>query len=683
MSLTPQEIQNYRSQFNITPPATPAPTVNGVRGNDRMNMFFGGDKTPQETAAPVEPNPAEPSLSKNIQDTGNEFTSTVGGFVDSTKNRMSQIAQDTTDIATGKADGISPATKAVRTAGNVVGIAGDAIGTGIKAITDAIAPQSVKDGAKAALADIAQMTNAHEIADKYNQLKTDHPQAAELLDGSIDIGKFLLNFVGLPKGIKALDAGVGPTIDNAAKEGSNIVSDVKQGVSSMMPEAKPVISKVFPKEKIDNIVGKIIQGKPEDIAAGKRALTEINPEGIKTQSDLYNALDNRVKSLSKSLDTELSNSPVHSKPLLLEQWDKSIKVGEKMVSHNYVDDALSQLKDYYSKTNDVINTTKINNIIEKANSEGLTIKDVNDIAKEHGNTLNAFNANGELASGLTKKAAENTRIGLKESAREAYGNESYKAVDSAISDTIKTRDLVKEQVDAVNKLQQKIKERTFGEKVGHLAGQVINLVGLNSPKGLIEYFLGRGTGLKTLNALDIQNMLQTNIKMLQNMVGKDVTENTLVNRMESFLKDNQSRSTQSFPEGKNEATKIINQENIPSIKKNANNSIESNSTTFQPKSKTVQAIMGFAKDPKLGLSVEDITKKIPSELRAEAKDTYSIVKKLTSADFTNKAKVGTKINIGAYGDIDSFMTKFEEDPASITKEDIRNAQEAHRIVKKR
>ncbi len=482
-----------------------------------------------------------------------------------------------------------------------------------RAVSPVLQPILEKVGDK-----INEIPGATDALNKANDLIDQYPESAKAIGDLFTTFMNATMLVGAPK--------VAPIV---SKEVSAVASDVSTLAGKAKEAVAPVVESITSKVKgeiptprtVDEIVGQIIQGAPEDIASGKKALTEIDPTNIKTQEDLYRALDKRVEDLDASKQSALSASPVHNNPLKLGDWEQTIKVGKDTVRHNYVEDGLNQLKDYYTKTNDVANATRIKNLMQKAETDGLTINEVDTIAKEHGQKLNAFNASGELASGLTKQSAENTRSGIKATAREVFGDKTYAAIDSAISDTIKTRDLIKDQVDAVNKLEQKIKERTVGEKVGRLLGEAINLFGMNSPKGLVEYFLGRGSGLKTLNALDLQQMLSKNLKALKELTEKKLTEKQMEKKLQSIIDDNQSLANQAPTEGINTPSTITKspsaQQNTPNKNianaadsmnpiKPSMNDIETNSTTFTPESKTFQAVMDYLKDPKLGLSTKAV-----------------------------------------------------------------------------
>jgi len=300
----------------------------------------------------------------------------------------------------------------------------------------------------------------------------------------------------------------------------------------------PAIRKAEQSTKLDRLVGAISQGKtPKEIAQARQAYSQIDPEGIKTYQDLKDALDDKIAETSNGLDEVLVTNTTKK---TLADLTASVKVGDETVEYNYVNDALDQLEDFYVKTNDVAGQTRIAQRRATAEADGLTIKEVNDIAKEHGINLNAYNANGQLASGLSKQAAENTRKGLKATARQEFNDPVYSAADKEIASLIRARDLAGDMATAVTKLQNKIKDRTIGEKAGRLAYQIIDLLSLGSVRGFIQAAIPRGQGLKTLNALDLERQLEKSLKEFQKLVD-ETPEGLIVPRLQSFLTEKQAQ----------------------------------------------------------------------------------------------------------------------------------------------
>lgn len=287
--------------------------------------------------------------------------------------------------------------------------------------------------------------------------------------------------------------------------------------------------------KFNDLIGNITQGDAQEIPKAQRALTQIDTNGVKTYSDLVDRFDEKIGQVSAMQDNVLGTDKTVR---LLDNLALDTKVGNQNVSHNYVQDGLAQLKEFYSKTNDVQGESMIDGLIQKSQTEGLTLKDVNDIARLHGSELNAYNANGQLASGLTKQAAENTRVGIKETARNLFDNKVYQASDGVLSDLIKTRKLIQEVSDKVTELQNKIQTRSLGAKVGILLGKIINFAGLGTPKGIVEALIPRGQGFKVMNALDMQKSLEANLKLFEKLNSNiNGSKSDVISAMEDFIKE--------------------------------------------------------------------------------------------------------------------------------------------------
>lgn len=311
-------------------------------------------------------------------------------------------------------------------------------------------------------------------------------------------------------------------------------------------------------EKVDKLAGRIIQGSQKDIEKAKKALSNIDVKEIKTYDELKTTLDDKVSNISTKLDDVLSKD---TKSIKLKDLQFAQKVGEQTIQHNYVEDALTQLDDLYTKTNDVTAKSEIAQLMNKAKTQGLSIKEVNNLAREHGQKLNAFNANGQAASGLTKQAAENTRIGLKSTARGLFKNPVFQATDEELTNLIRTRDLVTKVSEKVNDLQQRVVDRGWGEKVGRVVAQVVDKITGGGVSGFLRsYLVPRGGGLKTLNALDLERGLQKNLKQLQELTQKDLPEETILQKLEAIL--NQSAIKNPISQSENITVKNIPQNPI-------------------------------------------------------------------------------------------------------------------------
>lgn len=218
-------------------------------------------------------------------------------------------------------------------------------------------------------------------------------------------------------------------------------------------------------------------------------------------------------------------------------------VNGQKVSHNYVQDSIDQLKELYTKTNDPIGLEQIHQIEAKAGTEGLTIQELNRLAKEYGSEIGtkAFSKAGEPLTSVNAQSLENTRTGIKETAKELFDDPIYNEADKKISDLIRTKELVANVSEKVNQLQQKIKTRGLGERVGRMVFKIVNGISGGSVKGFGESFITRGEGLKTLNALDLERQLQSNLDTVQSILSDPkMSEATVTSRLQSILDGNAS-----------------------------------------------------------------------------------------------------------------------------------------------
>ena len=450
-------------------------------------------------------------------------------------NFLERRTQESEDITARSMSGEqTPFSTASQRIGNVLGTVGDIGGsvaevTGLpwltRKIADFLEPVSEKIGevAGTGLRDFFGSDTAETVKSNLD-LAIRHPLVQEIIKANTT--------PEVKRDFKALwDSLMGVGTIVAGKQvvtgTPKVISEVKQVI-----ETRQIANLVRDTKALDTLTGTVTQGKTTDIMAAKRALSSVDTTGVKTYSDLANVLDEKITNISNKLDEGLATSKEVKK---LPDLTLKSTVGEETVSHNYVRDALSQLKEYYIKTNDVPKAQAVSQLEAKAITQGLTVKELNDLAKVHGQDLSGFNASGELASGLSKQAAENTRTGVKSTAREMFDNPTFKVADKELSNLIKTRDLVSQVEEKVFELQRKVKTRTLGEKVGRMAGQVLNLLGANTPKGFIEYFLSRGTGLKTLNALDLESALSKNLKLLQGALKEGATEADVMNNLQQII----------------------------------------------------------------------------------------------------------------------------------------------------
>lgn len=399
---------------------------------------------------------------------------------------------------TEKGAGLSGAiTGAVRTVGGAAGAVLSPITGGFKTVQDSLGK---------AFPNTANLVN-HLIqgaGDKISDIPAVQKFAMENPHAEQVIGD-LMNIIGLgvaPEAAEATAEGVGsaaskvgevaqPLIEKAGALGEKAVNAVSEGISPSLNPAEAT--------------RQVIQGETGDLPAAQRALSSLDTTGVKTYADLQAKIKAAIPDLSKQVDAEYAKdtSGGHS----IKSFEQTVGEGKAAVKVNYVKEAIQQLKDYYTKTGDAKGLSEMKALENKARINGLTYKDINDLARLHGSELNGFNANGELSSGLTKQAAENTRAGLKTTARAGLGNDAAKALDAKLSDLYDTKALIDKMVEKVNARSAKTPKQGVIAK----AGQVI----AKGPMKTIGEAMGAIPESGTLDPLKLEAKLQANLKALK------------------------------------------------------------------------------------------------------------------------------------------------------------------------
>jgi hypothetical protein len=355
--------------------------------------------------------------------------------------------------------------------------------------------------------------------------------------------------------IPGLGTAIGASIPITGKA-LNLASDVRAGNFKS-------------KGDVNKLIGEITQ-VPDEIQKTKlvKAFSNLDVKDVKNYKDLSTKANNKIKLLSESLDDVLdTNTNLFKGDSLTLTKD----IDGTPVKANFVDSALNQLENLYAKIEDPFNAQKIKQLRQKANTEGLTIKEINSLARNYGNEFNqkAFSRIGEPLTSVTAQGVENTRSGLKETARNLFGDDVFSKVDDELSSLINLRETSDKMQKKVETLKNRIKERSLGEKVGRLIFRATDLLSLGTFGGFTRAILPRGQGLKVMNALDLEATLNKNLQQLDNILkiqDKNKLESELrkiINQSQA-LPDNQRNTISAASTAKN--VDIPPQSNIPAKK---------------------------------------------------------------------------------------------------------------------
>jgi hypothetical protein len=236
---------------------------------------------------------------------------------------------------------------------------------------------------------------------------------------------------------------------------------------------------------------------------------------VKDYQTLVSRVDDNMQVLGDSMDEVLSKDTTKH---TLNKLDDVVTVGGKKVKTNYVAQALDDMDDLYSKTNDTANAERIKQLTQKAKTEGLTVKEINDIAKEYSTKFSekAFKVSGDPKMGVNAVKLENTRSGVKKTLRNLLPDDTAKKIDTAFHENYTTKKNLQKVDKAVNALEQKVIKRGAWEKVTGKIGKGVRSIPIlgKGLKGLVAGMIDSNVGNKSYNAMGLNDTLAKNLKVL-------------------------------------------------------------------------------------------------------------------------------------------------------------------------
>ena len=370
---------------------------------------------------------------------------------------------------------------------------------------------AIPESAKQSIKNTLSSPEITKIADKINQF-ADTPEGQQASKDFNNALGYLLMGIGGQKAPSDLGSGL-----SNAKAGFETAADT--GISAAKTELGAVKGAMEQKAitKIPSTVGKITQALPEELPTATRALSGIDTKGVKTYADLSSKLDSTIKSNQSTVDAKFSEAKGSYFP---EELTQKITSGKTTIKQNFVSDALSNLKELYGKTKDAVSQAKIMDLEAKYKAEGLTPSEINNLAKEYGTEFKnkAFSkVTGDPLTSTNAQAFENTRTGIKETARGLIEDESVRLLDKSTSDIIKTKQMTDDMATKVQQLQNKFEKAGLLQRAGNLISTGVNLVTGGIIKGFFKNMMGMSGEGKTLNPIELQNRLAKNLKLLDEL----------------------------------------------------------------------------------------------------------------------------------------------------------------------
>lgn len=384
----------------------------------------------------------------------------------------------------------------------------------------------------------------------YQKWAEENPEKANAIEDTGKIVLALAEVMGAKTGITVGKESIDAATDVVRKTAPKVGQGLEKGQQTLekaarvtgeavdtFAEARKPARVAAQQEKVNEAVSRITQAGADTraISQAKRALSEIDTTDVKTYTDLNTRIGDKIEALSKSVDDELSQYTEVYKP---ETLGKYTKVGGKTVVENPVQDALDGLETAYIKSGEVPKAEAVKQLREKLNSQGLTVSELNQVAREYGIEFKdrAFNKMGEAKAGYNAENYENVRKGVKDVLRERLPDDVTKELDSKISDLYSTRNLTEKIEDKIAKLHQRIKNRTLAQKVGGAAADIADLLSFGTLRGFVGRILPSNVGNKAMNSIEIEAELRKNLKQIDKLLEmKD--DKKFADAFENYMKE--------------------------------------------------------------------------------------------------------------------------------------------------
>jgi len=313
-----------------------------------------------------------------------------------------------------------------------------------------------------------------------------------LSEGQTDIGDI------------AKDVGVSAAIGGALNVGFNSISEF----------AAPWLKNKFsPKVKKDSdlLASRIIdaKGDPKKIRQVGQTLDIIDTKGIKTTDDLYRVVDDKVSVLGNTQDDILLQNKKLYTPA---DFSIKTKVGKKEIVENPVENAFDSLAKIYEDKGQKVEAAKILQAKEDFITNGINLKDTNDLARVLGVEAKSFSKAGDLSSSNLKQQLENNRTQLKTLVKENADNPLFAEIDSNLSSLLTSRKLLEDQKKNILKAERVANEPgVIGKVVGGAVKTADKVTG-GTIRGTMGALFPANFSTNKYNVLDLEKMLSKNLK---------------------------------------------------------------------------------------------------------------------------------------------------------------------------
>lgn len=289
-------------------------------------------------------------------------------------------------------------------------------------------------------------------------------------------------------------------------------------------------------ETPEEAAGRIFQAKegPEG-AEGDRTKTVAAMQALKeargtiadldTPQKIHDALEKQVQDNTAQVDSLLSQQErVYTPDELESRHSVQSSAGQGVEVRNPALDAMDDLQNYYDGMRDIESKAKIMSLKNKFTSQGLTLQELNQVARDLGSNLmdeKAYDKNGNLRTGQNARALEKTRSDLKEIVRERMPDDDVRKLDEVTSHSIRARVMIDKVITDIQAINNKIQRAPGYQKV--IAGGVKIADALTGKvMSTIIQQLTKGSAETMLNAQQLGEQLPKTIRVLDEMLEPNV-----------------------------------------------------------------------------------------------------------------------------------------------------------------
>lgn len=283
--------------------------------------------------------------------------------------------------------------------------------------------------------------------DGYNNVRDGLKEgdSAKITQGITSIAMALMASKDLAKGVK------NGTVTKIVTDKYNIGPKIQVGKTPEQVKTKAV-------QQILQDKSTKIETLNRNQAAAEQAVNDVDLKKTKTYKEANQKTQAAKRSVYKALDDIAQTDKTTYKPS-----DLTKEVGTAKIDH--VSDALGDLKETFK--NDPAKMQKYEALESKYKTSGLTAKEINDIAIDHGQAKPAWNQNtGAILK--SKGSIETTRQGVKQTFRELFPEETSKTLtdlDRRYSNLRILEDRLARQEAKVYKAKASAKEQNIIEKI--------------------------------------------------------------------------------------------------------------------------------------------------------------------------------------------------------------------------